>query len=120
MNNQTYDSDNEGNRMPNDPGTSNPIAGSGQQNTLTDAGTNYALIVVGGGTYHIVAGKAASSAIGEIISLSISGAATVAANKEWNFGIGGTGIVIKIPETVTSLKMVSTLANTIVYVSRLT
>jgi hypothetical protein len=117
MNNNVYISDNAGNRVA-VPGTANPVAASGIVTTLTSAGTNYTITVVEGATYNIVAGKAASDAAGEIISFSITGTAATDANKEWNIGLGQT-LIIKIPVGVTTLNVVSTLAATLVYMSRL-
>lgn len=118
MSDQLYSSDNAGNRVPATPGAADPVAASGIVTTMTNAGTNYPVIVVAGESYSVVAGKAASAASGEIVSLSITGTAVTNANKEWNIGLAQT-IIIKIPVGVTQLHSVSTLAATILYMAKL-
>ncbi len=117
MGQEVYLSDNFGNRIA-IPGTADPVQSSGIKTTLTTAGTDYPITVVAGAIYSVVCGKAASSASGEIISFSTVDGADTDANKDWNVGLGQT-IIIKIPEGVTTLYAVSTLAATLAYMSKL-
>jgi len=118
MSAQNYSSDNSGNLVPATPTSADPVAASGIVTTLTTAGTNYTITVAAGASYAVTCGKAASDASGEIISFSITGTAATDANKEWNVGLGQT-IIIHIPAGVTTLNAVSTLAATLVYMSKL-
>lgn len=117
MSKEIYHSDNTGNRVPPHAHLANPIAISGLTVTLTNADTNYTLTVVGGETYRIISHKTAAASH-DIIFASITGVATTTANKEWAFPLGSVGI-IKIPEGVTTLNLVSTLAAVEIYMAKL-
>lgn len=114
---EVYSSDNAGNRVPPHPNMVNPVVASGLTVTLTNADTNYTLTVVGGVTYRIISHKTAAASH-DIIFASITGVATTTANKEWAFPLGSIGI-IKIPEGVTTLNLVSTLAAVEIYMAKL-
>ena len=114
MQGEVYHSDNSGNKIA-IPGTMDPVAASGITKSIS--GTNATVTVEAGARYSVVAGKATAFGY-EIMSLSITGTAVTDANKEWNIPLGKL-VIIKIPEGVTTLNVVSTLASATLFMSKL-
>lgn len=118
MSKETYLSDNAGNRVPPHPNMVNPVAASGLTKTLTTAGTNYTLTVVGGVAYRIIGALAGATGTNDVLFASITGTAVTDANKEWAFAVGHAGVIV-IPEGVTTLNMTATVNGVIVYLAKL-
>jgi hypothetical protein len=110
MTNDTYISDNQGNRVA-VPGTANPIAASGQ--TLTDAatGADHTATVVAGAKYALTCDATGTMLLGILDS-------TTAANVIWAVPPSGDAI-ISIPLGVTTLHYNGTVNATTVYLRRL-
>lgn len=118
MTNDTYISDNQGNRVA-IPGTANPIAASGQ--TLADAvvGGDHTATVVAGAKYAITVGFT-TIADGAAMGSFLMGVAdvTTAANIIWVCPFNSE-CIISIPAGITTLHYASDVAGTTAYLRRL-
>lgn len=106
-----FDSDNDGNRMPNHPDAANPILASGQTLTNASADTDTSATVVAGATYAITALNTGGFLFG------LATTAT-AANIVWTCGLQHTTI-IKIPAGYTTLHYQTDTNNGMAYLRRI-
>lgn len=110
MSEDTYQSDNSGNRAA-IPEIANPVAASGISIAMATAGNDYTGAVVGGKQYIV-------SCDGGFVLLSITGVTSTAANREWMVQDGGK-IIIKIPDGITTLYCESDTNSTTLYLAEL-
>ena len=91
--NETYISDNSGNRTPGDPLMSDPIAGSGLTLAMATSGNDYTQTGLTGGRMYAITFVAAAN---KVMFLSTTGVTSTAANIEWVI-VAGQTIIVRIP-----------------------